>query len=205
MTKPTTSEGPGLFVVVSGGPTDGRHALSRALAPALGLPLMARASAEEALGRSLTPKTNSAQQQLVAAATAVVIAMAADSRGGVLDGVIDLSEAAGGDGLTASLPGTLVEVAYADAPAGPRGWPVVQVDPNSGLDLEGVVDQIVAAVEGLQQVELEAREQWVVWRQDEHGNRAEVTRRESKEMAQKVADAMESTGHKQTYWVEAVG
>ena len=42
---------------------------------------------------------------------------------------------------------------------------------------------------------------WIVWRQDDNGNRFEVGRRESRAEADELAAAMEARGHKQTYWV----
>ncbi|MGW4462137.1 hypothetical protein [Micromonospora sp. NPDC004704] len=42
---------------------------------------------------------------------------------------------------------------------------------------------------------------WVVWRQDDNGNRFEVARRESRADADALAELMERRGHKQTYWV----
>ena len=44
---------------------------------------------------------------------------------------------------------------------------------------------------------------WVVWRQDDNGNRYEVARHDSRAAAQAQADEMEARGHKQTYWVAA--
>jgi vacuolar-type H+-ATPase subunit H len=42
---------------------------------------------------------------------------------------------------------------------------------------------------------------WVVWRQDDNGNRYEVARVASRADADALAVTMESRGHKQTYWV----
>jgi len=42
---------------------------------------------------------------------------------------------------------------------------------------------------------------WVVRRQDDHGNRFEVSRHDSREAAQEHADVLEARGHKQIYWV----
>ncbi|WP_088289854.1 aminoglycoside phosphotransferase family protein [Kineosporia sp. A_224] len=42
---------------------------------------------------------------------------------------------------------------------------------------------------------------WVVWRQDEHGNRAEVARHVLRADAEAQAAGLEARGHKQTYWV----
>jgi len=42
---------------------------------------------------------------------------------------------------------------------------------------------------------------WVVRRQDDHGNRFEVSRHDTREAAQEHADVLEARGHKQLYWV----
>jgi hypothetical protein len=47
--------------------------------------------------------------------------------------------------------------------------------------------------------------QWIVWRQDDNGNRFEVARRRSRAEAEELAAMMEARGHKQTYWVAAAG
>jgi hypothetical protein len=44
----------------------------------------------------------------------------------------------------------------------------------------------------------------MVWRQDDNGNRFEVTRLHSRAEAEALAATMEARGHKQTYWVAAV-
>ena len=44
---------------------------------------------------------------------------------------------------------------------------------------------------------------WVVWRQDDNGNRYEVARHDSRAAAEAQAEQMEARGHKQTYWVAA--
>ncbi|MEU5220298.1 SPOR domain-containing protein [Streptomyces sp. NPDC020807] len=46
---------------------------------------------------------------------------------------------------------------------------------------------------------------WVVVRQDDNGNRYRVGRYETEAEAQKMADSLDSRGHKQLYWVERVG
>jgi hypothetical protein len=46
-------------------------------------------------------------------------------------------------------------------------------------------------------------DQWIVWRQDDNGNRFEVARRESRVEAEELAATMEARGHKQRYWVAA--
>ncbi len=42
---------------------------------------------------------------------------------------------------------------------------------------------------------------WTVWRQDDNGNRYEVSRHDTREQADAVAEAMQRRGHKQLYWV----
>jgi hypothetical protein len=43
---------------------------------------------------------------------------------------------------------------------------------------------------------------WVVWRQDDNGNRAVVSRHASRDEAEQVARTFEARGHKQIYWVK---
>jgi hypothetical protein len=45
---------------------------------------------------------------------------------------------------------------------------------------------------------------WVVWRQDDNGNRFEVSRKDSHADAEELATVMEARGHKQLYWVAKV-
>jgi hypothetical protein len=47
-------------------------------------------------------------------------------------------------------------------------------------------------------------DRWVVWRQDDNGNRFEVARKDSRADAEELATAMEARGHKQLYWVAKV-
>jgi hypothetical protein len=44
-------------------------------------------------------------------------------------------------------------------------------------------------------------QRWVVWRQDDNGNRFEVARKDSRAEAEQLATTMERRGHKQLYWV----
>lgn len=46
---------------------------------------------------------------------------------------------------------------------------------------------------------------WLVIRQDDNGNRYRVGRYATQEEAQKIADGLDSRGHKQLYWVERMG
>ena len=41
---------------------------------------------------------------------------------------------------------------------------------------------------------------WIVWRQDDHGNRAEVARFDPQASADDLVTTMEARGHKQLYW-----
>jgi hypothetical protein len=47
----------------------------------------------------------------------------------------------------------------------------------------------------------DASTEWIVWRQDDNGNRYEVARLASRDEADRLAAEYESRGHKQTYWV----
>jgi hypothetical protein len=42
---------------------------------------------------------------------------------------------------------------------------------------------------------------WVVWRQDDNGNRFVVSRHDTRDQAEAVAARFEARGHKQLYWV----
>ncbi|BCJ77611.1 hypothetical protein CS0771_71550 [Catellatospora sp. IY07-71] len=44
---------------------------------------------------------------------------------------------------------------------------------------------------------------WVVWRQDDNGNRYEMRRCATREEAEALAAEFEARGHKQLYWVAA--
>jgi hypothetical protein len=44
-------------------------------------------------------------------------------------------------------------------------------------------------------------DRWIVWRQDDNGNRFEVARKDSRAEAEGLAATMEARGHKQLYWV----
>ena len=44
-------------------------------------------------------------------------------------------------------------------------------------------------------------QRWTVWRQDDNGNRYEVSRHDTRAEAEAVAATLEARGHKQTYWV----
>ncbi|MEV4414311.1 hypothetical protein [Catellatospora sp. NPDC049609] len=51
------------------------------------------------------------------------------------------------------------------------------------------------------QDEREPAQPWVVWRQDDNGNRFEVRRCATREQAETLAAEFEARGHKQLYWV----
>lgn len=44
-------------------------------------------------------------------------------------------------------------------------------------------------------------DRWIVWRQDDNGNRFEVARKDSRTDAEELAAVMQARGHKQLYWV----
>jgi hypothetical protein len=46
-------------------------------------------------------------------------------------------------------------------------------------------------------------DRWIVWRQDDNGNRFAVARLDLRADADALAATMEARGHKQTYWVAA--
>lgn len=48
-----------------------------------------------------------------------------------------------------------------------------------------------------------ADRRWIVWRQDDNGNRYEVERFASRADADALAAEMEARGHRQLYWVAA--
>jgi hypothetical protein len=47
----------------------------------------------------------------------------------------------------------------------------------------------------------ELPDRWIVWRQDDNGNRFEVARKDSRTDAEELAAVMQARGHKQLYWV----
>lgn len=44
--------------------------------------------------------------------------------------------------------------------------------------------------------------EWQVWRQDDHGNRALVAEKLTREVAEQMVMEFEAKGHKQLYWLE---
>jgi predicted kinase len=98
---------PGTFVVVSGPPASGKTTLARAIAPALGLPLIAKDTIKEALMGVLPAPDIEASRRIGAASVAALLAVAADSGGAVLESVWHRSRAQAGLG---AVPGGIVEV-----------------------------------------------------------------------------------------------
>jgi hypothetical protein len=102
-------------------------------------------------------------------------------------------------------------------PAAPGGNPLPGGPVHGGAGVGQRVDQVLRlAEEQAEDLLREARRKahevharaeadlWVVWRQDDHGNRFEVARVESRGDADALAATMEARGHKQLYWVAAV-
>src|SRR5262245_2175907 len=98
---------PGRYVVVSGPPASGKTTLARALAPALGLPLIAKDTIKQALMTVLPVPDVPASRTIGRASVAALLAVAAEAPGAVLESVWHRSHAAAELG---NLPGNLVEV-----------------------------------------------------------------------------------------------
>jgi predicted kinase len=97
-----------LYVVVSGPPASGKSTLAAPLAAELGLPVVAKDTIKEALMSVLPVPDVEASRQLSRAAVAVLLAVAADARGGaVLDCNFRRRATAG---PLRRLPGRVVEV-----------------------------------------------------------------------------------------------
>jgi predicted kinase len=97
----------GVFVVVSGPPASGKTTLARALAPSLGLPLIAKDTIKQALMTVLPVPDVAASRSVGAASVAALLAVAAETGGAVLESVWHRSRAL--DELR-RLPGDVVEV-----------------------------------------------------------------------------------------------
>lgn len=97
----------GTFVVVSGPAGSGKTTLARAIAPALGLPLIAKDTIKEALLTVLPPLDVQASRVIGAASVITLLAVAAESQGAVLESVWRRSVAVA---ELSRLPGDVVEV-----------------------------------------------------------------------------------------------
>ena len=95
------------FVVVSGPPASGKTTLARTIAPALDLPLIAKDTIKQALMTVLPVPDIGASRLVGAASVAALLAVAADTRGALLESVWHRSRAL--DDLR-RLPGHVVEV-----------------------------------------------------------------------------------------------
>lgn len=73
------------FVVVSGSPASGKSTLAKQLAPALGLPLVMKDTIKEAIADELGAPDVEASKRLGAATMRVLVALAKEMRGGVLE------------------------------------------------------------------------------------------------------------------------
>jgi predicted kinase len=98
---------PGTFVVVSGPPASGKTTLARAVAPALGLPLIAKDTIKHGLMTVLPVPDVETSRLLGTASVAALLAVAAETGGAVLESVWHRRRALPGLGL---LPGSVVEV-----------------------------------------------------------------------------------------------
>lgn len=98
---------PGTFVVVSGPPASGKTTLARAIAPALGLPLIAKDTIKQALMTVLPVPDIETSRIVGTASVAALLAVAAETAGAVLESVWHRSRALADLYV---LPGTIVEV-----------------------------------------------------------------------------------------------
>lgn len=98
---------PATFVVVSGPPASGKTTLARMIAPALGLPLIAKDTIKQALMTVLPVPDIQTSRAVGAASVAALLAVAAETGGAVLESVWHRSRALPDLGR---LPGTIVEV-----------------------------------------------------------------------------------------------
>jgi predicted kinase len=98
---------PGIFVVVSGPPASGKTTLARAIAPALGLPLIAKDTIKQALMTVLPVPDIDTSRIVGTASVAALLAVAAETAGAVLESVWHRSRALAD---LRRLPGNIVEV-----------------------------------------------------------------------------------------------
>ena len=167
---------PGTFVVVSGPPASGKTTLARAVAPALGLPLIAKDTIKQALMTVLRVPDVETSRTVGTASVAALLAVAAQTGGAVLDSVWHRSRAVAG---LRRLPGSIVEVFCRCDPEIARhryalraatrgagnfdaqrtagelwneevaqpvsgGWPVIEVDTNTPVDMTPLIVRICA-------------------------------------------------------------
>lgn len=167
---------PGTFVVVSGPPASGKTTLARAIAPALGLPLIAKDTIKQALMTVLPVPDIETSRLIGTASVAAMLAVATETAGAVLESVWHRSYAKAG--LHRLGPG-IVEVFCRCRPeiaaqryalrAGTRapghfdaertvaelwkeevaqpvagGWPVIEIDTSSPVELDPLVARIRA-------------------------------------------------------------
>ena len=97
----------GWYVVVSGPPGSGKTTLAMALAPALGLPLIAKDTIKEALMTVLPVPDVATSRTIGTASVAALLAVAAQAPGAVLESVWHRSRSLADLG---GLPGNIVEV-----------------------------------------------------------------------------------------------
>jgi predicted kinase len=83
----TSTLPPRTFVIVSGPPGSGKTTLALALAPALGLPLIAKDTIKEALMSVLPVPDTDSSRSLGRTSVAALYAVAAQTRGAVLESV----------------------------------------------------------------------------------------------------------------------
>lgn len=98
---------PHTFVVVSGPPGSGKTTVARAIAPALGLPLIAKDTIKQALMTVLPVPDIESSRIVGTASVAALLAVAAEKAGAVLESVCHRSRALA---ALRCLPGNIVEV-----------------------------------------------------------------------------------------------
>jgi len=98
---------PFTFVVVSGPPASGKTTLARAVAPALGLPLVAKDTIKEALMSVLPVPDVETSRAIGTASVAALLAVAAETPGAVVESVWHRSRSRPD---LQRLPGNIVEV-----------------------------------------------------------------------------------------------
>lgn len=164
-------------MVVSGPPGSGKTTLAKALAPALGLPLIAKDTIKEALMTVLPVPDVPASRAIGRASVVALFAVAAQAPGAVLETVWHRSRSLAD---LSGLPGNIVEVfcrcdravaarRYADragraaghldaertaaeiwnddvARPVAGGWPVIELDTTTPVELGPLVAEIRAAV-----------------------------------------------------------